>query len=556
MRLISLRVFKSTNNEVIRFVEFNETGLSLIVDETNKTGSGSNIGKTTAVKIIDLCLGAKSISSLYKEKDTGENIVVGDFLQNNKVVAELTCAINGTNYVFKRSLYKNGINEIDGVKVKNISEYGEKLKEIIFNTTDNKPTIRQLISKFIRLENSNEASLLKFLGNFTKNFEYQAIYEFIFGIDTSKSQNVLIHTTNENLEKAIEVICRKNGVTTLREFETKIDLLREEVESYKESINETSLLEDYEERASENQKLIYEVKKLEDEYSKANLKATLMKDKISKEEMKISLVDIKLLRRLYEESKLIMEKPIREFEDLETFHNEMVKKRIQMLRNSLEEIRKVITDINKSLTSKKKIIESSYVSFNLELREKFEEKYHDYSKIKIKLENHLSDYKYVLSITEEIEDNLTQKVKGNSDDGKKKDIEDLFNIYFKELTKNIIGESFAILLNECKNEDDFPIQIVGLNGKPGTGIKKAMITCLDMAHIKLIIEKKYHMPHFIVHDKMENIDLNELEPIITEARKFEGQYVFPILSDRINTLAIEEKEIVLRLSSKDKFFGI
>lgn len=227
-----------------------------------------------------------------------------------------------------------------------------------------------------------------------------------------------------------------------------------------------------------------------------------------------------------------------------------------MLRNSLEEIRKVLTDINKSLTSKKKIIESSYVSFNLELREKFEEKYHDYSKIKIKLENHLSDYKYVLCITEEIEDNLTQKVKGNSDDGKKKDIEDLFNIYFKELTKNIIGESFAILLNECKNEDDFPIQIVGLNGKPGTGIKKAMITCLDMAHIKLIIKKKYHMPHFIVHDKMENIDLNELEPIITEARKFEGQYVFPILSDRINTLAIEEKEIVLRLSSKDKFFGI
>ena len=95
-----------------------------------------------------------------------------------------------------------------------------------------------------------------------------------------------------------------------------------------------------------------------------------------------------------------------------------------------------------------------------------------------------------------------------------------------------------------------------MNGKPGTGIKKAMITCFDLAHINLIIDKNYLMPKFAVHDKMENIDLNELKGIINEARKFEGQYIFPILSDRIDMMGIKQEEMVLSLSAENKFFDI
>ena len=72
MRLIKLKVYSSLDDSIIRLIKFNPQGLSLIVDETNSKSSGSNIGKTTAVKVIDLCLGAKSVSSIYKEGDTGE----------------------------------------------------------------------------------------------------------------------------------------------------------------------------------------------------------------------------------------------------------------------------------------------------------------------------------------------------------------------------------------------------------------------------------------------------------------------------------------------------
>lgn len=556
MQLISLVVSKSTTNEIIRKITFNPKGLSLIVDETNKVSSGSNIGKTTAVKIIDLCLGAKSVSSLYKEKDTGENVIVGEFLEKNKVVAELTCRIDGKTHVFKRALYKNGMNLIDGEPIRSATEYRSDLNKIIFNNLNDKPSFRQLVSKFIRLENANEAALLKFLGNYTNNYEYQAIYEYLFGIDESKSENIDIISLNESIDKDIEAIYRKNGVASLREFETKIGLMKEEVEKFRKSYSEVTVIEEYETKIRENQSVLSDLKKLEAEYSKINLKQELMKEKIRKEEEKIFAVDTKILRQIYEETELVLDKQLCDFEELEKFHNGMINKRIAMLQTTLNELETESKIIYDELQKLQKVYEKNYVSFNVELKDKFEEKYNEYAINKIKLENFINDYNYIIEKFQEKENNLSKKVEKNNDKTKKSKIEERLSHYFKELTSKIIGEPFAIVLNEDSDEDAFPVKIIGMNGKPGTGIKKAMITCFDLAHINLIIEMKYHMPVFAIHDKMENIDLKELAGIISEARNFEGQYIFPILSDRIDLMGIKEEEVVLRLSANDKFFRI
>ncbi|MEJ8553538.1 hypothetical protein [Tepidibacter sp. Z1-5] len=554
MRLVSLVVKSSITNEVIRYIEFNESGLSLIVDETDNKTSGSNIGKTTAVKVIDLCLGAKSISSLYKEKDTGENHIVKDFLEKNKIVSELTCKIDDKDYAFKRALYRNGKNEINGEIVKNITEYRNKLNEIIFDNTNNKPTLRQLISKFIRLENSNESALLKYLGTFCKNYEYQAIYEYLYGIDTSKSENVDILSLNEDIDKDIEAIFRKNGVSSLSEFKAKISLMKEEVEKFKKAYSEVTIIEEYEDKKKEMKEVLTCINKLEGISAKGNLKINLMKEKIKKEEEKIFSVDHKLLKKLYDETKILMDKPLKDFEELQKFHNGMVNKRITMLKESLEEMNSSLSVVDNELSRLRKEYETNYVSFNTELKDKFEEKYTEFSINKIKLQNYINDYEYIVTKKKEKQDNLDKKVKENNDFDKKEDIKKTLNNYFKNLTDKIIGETFAIVLNDDENE--FPVKIIGMNGKPGTGIKKAMITCFDLAHINLIIDKKYHMPVFEIHDKLENIDLKELKNIIKITRKFRGQYIFPILNDRIDKLDILEKEVVLRLSSENKFFQI
>lgn len=554
MRLISLVVKETVSNQIIRNVSFNESGLSLIVDETDSQTSGSNIGKTTAVKVIDLCMGANSISSLYKEKDTGENHIVKDFLEKNKVIAELTSIIDEKKYVFKRSLYKNGKNEINGDVIKNINEYREKLNEIVFGNTNNKPTFRQLISKFIRLENANESSLLKYLGTYCKNYEYQAIYSYLYGIDSSKSKNVDILSLNEGIDKDIEAIFRKNGVSSLSEFEAKINLMREEVDKFKKAYSEVTVVEEYKDKRKEIENVLARINKLEGIYAKGNLKFDLMKEKIKREEEKIFSVDHTLIKKLYDETKISIDKPLMDFKELEKFHNGMVSKRIGMLKDSLGDLSNNLKKVEEELNRLRIEYETNYVELNIEIKDKFEEKYTEFSINKIKLENYINDYNYIIKKQEEKQNNLSKKVEENSDKDKKEEIKENLNNYFKELTDAIIGEPFAIVLNY--NDDEFPVKIIGMNGKPGTGIKKAMITCFDLAHIKLIINKEYHMPVFEIHDKLENVDLIELRNIIKETRNFEGQYIFPILNDRIDKLGIKDDEVVLRLSTEDKFFGV
>ncbi|MGD1818015.1 MAG: hypothetical protein ACPKNR_13360 [Pleomorphochaeta sp.] len=555
MRLVSLKVYKTTNDEVIRDITFNEKGLSLIVDETKTKGSRSNIGKTIAVKIIDLCLGAKSVSSIYKDKDTGEDSIIKTFLKENKVVAKLICLINEEEHSFIRALYPNGKNYIDDVK-KTMPEYKSSLNKLCFDNSSDVPTIRELMKKFIRLDFSNEDALLKFLGNFQKNYKYQAIYDFLFGIGTSKSKNITILEQNEIIGKDIEAIFRKNSISSLEEFSTKIELEESEVKKFKQEYSEVSVIDDYNKKYEEIKSIDSQMHQLENNLSNLNLQKDLMVEKIKKEKEKIFSVDINLLKKLYDETKLIIDSPIKDFEEFTNFHNGMVKKRIEMLDDVYSKLLSTIKTLTSELEQIHEKYESNYVNFNVELKEKFEEKYSEYTKNKMNLENSKQDYEYIIKKQKEIAFNLSNKTLQDSDEDNLKDITDTLNKYFRKLTENILRKPYAIVIKRDIEEDEFPIEIIGAEGKLGTGIKKAMITCFDFAHVNLIIEKKYHMPHFLIHDKMENIPLEELEGIIAESRNFEGQYILPILSDRIDRFDIKDEEIILKLSTEVKFFKV
>lgn len=113
MKIKKLIVRKTKpSEEIIREIPFNEKGLSLIIDNTPKDirESGNSVGKSTAIKIIDLCLGAKSTRELYYDSDTrSENAEIKAFLSENKVQAELVLIDkNRKEYIIKRDLFPRG----------------------------------------------------------------------------------------------------------------------------------------------------------------------------------------------------------------------------------------------------------------------------------------------------------------------------------------------------------------------------------------------------------------------------------------------------------------
>ena len=91
-----LKILKiSTDKKTIREIHFKK-GINLIVDNTpdfntnEEIKTGNNVGKTTILKLIDFCFGAKP-EIIYSDNDSGKQTYnkVKDFLINNNVLITL-----------------------------------------------------------------------------------------------------------------------------------------------------------------------------------------------------------------------------------------------------------------------------------------------------------------------------------------------------------------------------------------------------------------------------------------------------------------------------------
>lgn len=551
MILDKLIIKNTLTNEIIRNVTFNSHGLSLISDGVNEK-SGSNIGKSTFVKIIDLCLGSSdSPTVLYKEKDTGVNETVKNFLNKYKVQAILYFTIKNIQYSVTRDLFSYGkiyINDEECSK----EEFEKKLNILIFNNEHNIPTINQLMSKFIRLNSYNEEALLKYIGPFPKNFEYNAIYKYLFKVSSIEALNIELKNNNIKIQREIDVLLSKNKVVTIALLKRRLELVKMELEDYDVIFKNFSTLDEYKIKEKELKELKSNITLVEKEVDKYQYKIDILNENKQSELNKVSKIDQNKLIHLYKEINEYVKDALKEFNEFEVFHNKMIQKRIDVINNVINKSEEILNDKKNELDKLRKFYEDNYVNFEYNLKSDFEKKYEDYESTKILLGTIQSDLNYIEELNNKIKENILNLKTDKFDN--RQFAEDEFNKYFVELTNNILDEKYLITF--ANNNEDFPIQIIGLNGKLGTGTKKAIITCFDLALIKMIIENNYCMPHFEIHDKMENIPLIELDKIIEETRNFEGQYIFPILSDRISELGIKDDEIILKLSKDDKLFKI
>ena len=157
-----LKLLKIENDKnIIRDIPFHK-GINLIVDETNSDNeqeSGNNVGKTTVIRLIDFCLGGKG-KNIYQDSEfkEQENNTIKDFLFNSKVIITLTLVDDldfpRESIIIRKNFLKYGkkIQQINGDNITNDKEFDLKLKELIFETSVEKPTFKQIISKNIRDE--------------------------------------------------------------------------------------------------------------------------------------------------------------------------------------------------------------------------------------------------------------------------------------------------------------------------------------------------------------------------------------------------------------------
>ena len=62
--------------------------------------------------------------------------------------------------------------------------------------------------------------------------------------------------------------------------------------------------------------------------------------------------------------------------------------------------------------------------------------------------------------------------------------------------------------------------------------------------------------HFVMHDQLENIQYNQINTIVEVANQLNGQYIVPILRDKVPSDIDIRKYEVVSLSQTDKLFRI
>ena len=110
-------------------------------------------------------------------------------------------------------------------------ELSRGIKKIIFNSSENYPTLRELMPKFIRIQNNNTDNIIKFLGNFSKNHQYDTIYQFLFNILDDKliNEKSNLNTNKNNCTQKIKLLENDKNIKSLDLLKQKANIIENDL---------------------------------------------------------------------------------------------------------------------------------------------------------------------------------------------------------------------------------------------------------------------------------------------------------------------------------------
>lgn len=566
MFLNRLRI--ENNGEMIRDIAFHK-GINLIVDETktaNRKESGNNVGKTTVLRLIHFCFGGSG-KNIYQDTEfkTKSNSQIENFLKKNNVVITLKLQenlndLNSSSIEIKRNFltYKNKIQEINGKKYSNDRDFDKQLKELVFHSTCDKPTFKQIISKNIRDEKNRLIHTVKVLDSFTTKEEYEALYLFWLGIDldssATKQKLISYRKIEENLQKRL---MREGTLSQVYQSLLVINRHIEELESKKNIMNEGGNFND---DLLELNKSKANINRCSTEIGGLELRKELILESKHDLEKDISKVDVKNVERLYQEVKALIPSIQKSYEETLSFHNKMITERINYITKELPEIEERLRELKENLSeslAKEKILSERLVKTGVleELHLVISELGKAYEK-KGSLEEQKKMWESTNQEIERIDKELSEINKGiySKDEMIQKRVSE-FNKYFSKISSRLYGEQFV--LSADKNDKGYEFNISSISGNLGTGKKKGQIAAFDLAYVQFADALNIDCLHFTLQDQIENVHDNQISSLLTEiVNEINCQYILPVLRDKLPPDIGTKQYEILSLSQSDKLFRI
>jgi len=561
------RLVIQSRNEVIRDISFHK-GINLIVDETPEDftlqTTGNNVGKTTVLRLVDYCFGGDG-KNIYKDTEfrTQPNTTIEKFLKEKEVIVsvELVNEIDNINktVVIKRNFLSrnNKIQKINDESITNDKEFDRKLKEIIIASHVEKPTFRQIISKNIRDEKNKMSNIVKVLDHYTKKEEYEALYLFWLGIATNEHDEKEALSNEKSKEENFQKRLRKEGELSLVEQQLSfVNTKIEELNIRKQTFN---INEHYYDDIEKLNQTKYSLNRLSSNLGSMEMRKELILESKNNLESEYAQINISQIKALYEKAKALIPNIQKTFEETIKFHNDLVREKLNYILKELPDIQKNIAD------TKIKIAELSRLEIELskklqktgitedlekivsELNTLFEKKgaFEEQKRLWVKSNEHLMQIRVRLN---DINNGIL------SNDSLIQNRISSFNKYFSEISNELYGEYY--ILSSHINEKGYDLIVTNLEGNPSTGKKKGQIAAFDFAYIQFADDSDIKCLHFVMHDQLESVHDNQLNTLVNVANRINGQYIVPILRDKIPVGIDIEPYVVLSLSQDDKLFKI
>jgi len=545
----------------VREIPFKK-GLNLILDSsvlTDKNETGNNVGKTTVLRVIDFCFGSEG-KDIYTDKEFKTiNEEVYTTLVTKKYRFTLTLYNKGNKLKLSRGFdADNKVLFINDEECDDLKSYSNKIKSFLFRSNELKPTLRQLMPKFIRKDTHTMSNAMYYLHSTTSKVDYEMIYLTLFGFEDSSLINERFGIAREikKLEKRITAL--KSG-KTISAAKQRLRIIEKNITSVEKEISEFKIGTGYErelERLHDiKEQVSYQTKKISSLKLKISLNKTTQKELSKSKES----IDIDVITSIYNEAKYYNPEINKSLEELIVFHNKMIDQKLVYVSKSIENASSVLNGyeqkLSKSLNLEREIIQ--YLSDRGTLS--------DLQKMQKELNiiyTQKGELASLINLVEELDEEKKQKnlmlLKYNERlDDYVADFEEKiskFNDFYSELSKELYNEIYYVSDGYDKGAFDFTID--NLKGNVGGGKKKGQVAAFDFALVKFIDFYGYNYPRFIFHDSIEDIHKNQIETLFSTANSLEGQYIVSMLEDKITFLGSDfiKENSVIRLSPSDRFF--
>jgi len=550
-----------SGSKKIREIEF-KRGLNVIVDETTErsTDSGNNVGKTTFLRVIDYCLGGNK-DAIYTEKEfKRKNQKIFNFLSTNNISFELNLEIGNFTHKIVRPF--DGKSTIDGEEYSSETKFKDSLLYLLFGLNTGRPTLGQLMNKFIRIEEQQINNALYFLFATSDESEYEALFLFLFGFRDYEllGNKRKIVDKIKKLKKSID-----ESPNTIDDLTQQIALIDDELKKLEEQKLQYNFLPSITDDLAKLKELQHLISVTKDEIAKLNLRRALNQDALEKLAEAKSKVSVDAISKLYKQAKIEIPSLDKKFEDLLSYHNTMIENKAKFIKKSLDTVMEFLKEKNRilqvHLESESAILNNMSKQGALDEYDKINLKIQDISRNKGQKEGVFSILQESLKELADARNELLglNSLIGNFENEYSENLKK-FNSLFSDFSEKLYGEKYYLSVKKKSNKttDNFLLDIGNMNENFGTGKKKAQISALDLAYLKFSQETKMKSPYFVLHDQIESVFENQIETLFDVSNSIDGQFIVAVLSDKLHTLKKEkiEENCILKLSQKDRFFKI